>query len=297
MAFCNNCGRPLKEGEVCNCQNGAAKTFGASNDNGQANNQEQMNNGQANYQGQMNNAQANYQGQMNNGQVNYQGQMNNGQGNYQGQMNNGQPNYQGQMNNNYTSNMGAQSQAIMNDIKTLVTGIIKAPVETVSAFMQSKTLVLSVVLILASGLTNALLSILKYAIDDYGYGASTYVRTFFIDILGEAAAGALFAAFVWLLATQMFKSRFSYDKAITVFALSEIVSIPTMVIRWVFNLFKMSFFYEVASWFTGIEVAFTAILMFFAIRSVMGKEKEAAFTCALAAIGTSLGYYFIGLMF
>lgn len=279
MAFCNNCGKPLKDGEVCTCQStNQGQAFGVPNENAQVN-QSQIN--PQNYQGQ-NNTQ-NYQGQ------NYQGQANNTQ-NYQGQ-----PNYN-QMNNNQP-NMGVQSQAIINDIKTLATGIFKAPVETVSAFMQAKTLILSLVLIVGSGLVTTLLDMLDYAMSDYNYGAKTYLSTFFTDILGEAAAGALFALAVWLIATQLFKANFNYEKALAVFAIKEVVAIPVSVISWVFYLFKLSFFYEVASWFTGFKVAYTAILMFFAIRSVMGKEKEAAFTYALAAIGTSLGYYLIALMF
>lgn len=275
MAFCNNCGRPLKEGEVCTCQSGQGQTF-ATGDN-----QGQVNNGQT----------INYQGQQANQNMNYNGQQPNQN------MNNGGA--QGQNMNYNGPKMNPQSQAIINDIKTLVLGVVKAPVETVNAFMQAKTFVLSAILIVLAGLIDGILGLIKLASSDYSkyYKAKDFLASFFNDVLGEAAAAALFALVIWLVVSQIYKTKVGYDKAITVFALREIAGIPAAIISWVLRLFKISFFTELASCVTAVAGAFSAILMYYAIRSILGKEKESAFTYAFAAIGTSIGYYLIALMF
>lgn len=275
MAFCNNCGRPLKEGEVCTCQSGQGQTF-ATGDN-----QGQVNNGQT----------INYQGQQANQNMNYQGQQPNQN------MNNGGA--QGQNMNYNGPKMNPQSQAIINDIKTLVLGVVKAPVETVNAFMQAKTFVLSAILIVLAGLIDGILGLIKLASSDYSkyYKAKDFLASFFNDVLGEAAAAALFALVIWLVVSQIYKTTVGYDKAITVFALREIAGIPAAIISWALRLFKISFFTELASCVTAVAGAFSAILMYYAIRSILGKEKESAFTYAFAAIGTSIGYYLIALMF
>lgn len=275
MAFCNNCGRPLKEGEVCTCQSGQGQTF-ATGDN-----QGQVNNGQT----------INYQGQQANQNMNYNGQQPNQN------MNNGGA--QGQNMNYNGPKMNPQSQAIINDIKTLVLGVVKAPVETVNAFMQAKTFVLSAILIVLAGLIDGILGLIKLASSDYSkyYKAKDFLASFFNDVLGEAAAAALFALVIWLVVSQIYKTTVGYDKAITVFALREIAGIPAAIISWVLRLFKISFFTELASCVTAVAGAFSAILMYYAIRSILGKEKESAFTYAFAAIGTSIGYYLIALMF
>ncbi len=275
MAFCNNCGRPLKEGEVCTCQSGQGQTF-ATGDN-----QGQVNNGQT----------INYQGQQANQNMNYNGQQANQN------MNNGGA--QGQNMNYNGPKMNPQSQAIINDIKTLVLGVVKAPVETVNAFMQAKTFVLSAILIVLAGLIDGILGLIKLASSDYSkyYKAKDFLASFFNDVLGEAAAAALFALVIWLVVSQIYKTKVGYDKAITVFALREIAGIPAAIISWALRLFKISFFTELASCVTAVAGAFSAILMYYAIRSILGKEKESAFTYAFAAIGTSIGYYLIALMF
>lgn len=275
MAFCNNCGRPLKEGEVCTCQSGQGQTF-ATGDN-----QGQVNNGQT----------INYQGQQANQNMNYNGQQPNQN------MNNGGA--QGQNMNYNGPKMNPQSQAIINDIKTLVLGVVKAPVETVNAFMQAKTFVLSAILIVLAGLIDGILGLIKLASSDYSkyYKAKDFLASFFNDVLGEAAAAALFALVIWLVVSQIYKTTVGYDKAITVFALREIAGIPAAIISWALRLFKISFFTELASCVTAVAGAFSAILMYYAIRSILGKEKESAFTYAFAAIGTSIGYYLIALMF
>lgn len=275
MAFCNNCGRPLKEGEVCTCQSGQGQTF-ATGDN-----QGQVNNGQT----------INYQGQQANQNMNYNGQQPNQN------MNNGGA--QGQNMNYNGPKMNPQSQAIINDIKTLVLGVVKAPVETVNAFMQAKTFVLSAILIVLAGLIDGILGLIKMASSDYSkyYKAKDFLASFFNDVLGEAAAAALFALVIWLVVSQIYKTKVGYDKAITVFALREIAGIPAAIISWALRLFKISFFTELASCVTAVAGAFSAILMYYAIRSILGKEKESAFTYAFAAIGTSIGYYLIALMF
>lgn len=275
MAFCNNCGRPLKEGEVCTCQSGQGQTF-ATGDN-----QGQVNNGQT----------INYQGQQANQNMNYNGQQANQN------MNNGGA--QGQNMNYNGPKMNPQSQAIINDVKTLALGVVKAPVETVNAFMQAKTFVLSAILIVLAGLIDGILGLIKLASSDYSkyYKAKDFLASFFNDVLGEAAAAALFALVIWLVVSQIYKTKVGYDKAITVFALREIAGIPAAIISWALRLFKISFFTELASCVTAVAGAFSAILMYYAIRSILGKEKESAFTYAFAAIGTSIGYYLIALMF
>lgn len=286
MAFCNNCGRPLKEGEVCTCQSGQGQTFATGDNQGQGNNGQTIN-----YQGQQANQNMNYNGQQANQNMNYNGQQPNQN------MNNGGA--QGQNMNNNGPKMNAQSQAIINDIKTLVLGVVKAPVETVNAFMQAKTFVVSVILIVLAGLVDGILGLIKLASSDYSkyYEAKDFLASFFNDVLGEAVAAALFALVIWLVVSQIYKTTVGYDKAITVFALREIAGIPAAIISWVLRLFKISFFTELASCVTAVSGAFSAILMYYAIRSILGKEKESAFTYALAAIGTSFGYYFISLMF
>ena len=222
--------------------------------------------------------------------------------NYNGQqpnqnMNNGGA--QGQNMNYNGPKMNPQSQAIINDIKTLVLGVVKAPVETVNAFMQAKTFVLSAILIVLAGLIDGILGLIKLASSDYSkyYKAKDFLASFFNDVLGEAAAAALFALVIWLVVSQIYKTKVGYDKAITVFALREIAGIPAAIISWALRLFKISFFTELASCVTAVAGAFSAILMYYAIRSILGKEKESAFTYAFAAIGTSIGYYLIALMF
>lgn len=276
MAFCNNCGRPLKEGEVCTCLSGQGQTFGTGDNNGQVNNAQTIN-----YNGQQANQNVNYNGQQAGQNMNY----------------NGQPGAQNVNGNG--PKMNPQSQAIINDIKTLVTGVIKAPVETVGAFMQAKTFVLSAILIVLAGLVDGILGLITMATSSYSeyYKAKDFFASFFNDVLGEVAAAALFALVIWVIASQIYKTAFGYDKAVTVFALREIAGIPAAVISWLLRLFKISFFTELGSCVTAVGGAFSAILMYFAIRSIVGKEKESAFIYALAAVGTSIGYYLISLMF
>ena len=243
MTNCPNCGRPLEDGEICNCQNMAQSTVetavmpvAASSNNGSEQQQ---------------------------------------------------------------SNTGKQGQEIVNHIKDLALGVLKSPVETTQAFMKSDSLSLSLILIGVGGLTDAILGILSILTGGYFkyYKFSDYLSSVLTDILGEIAAAALFALMIWFVSSVLFKTNFDYRKALAVFSLRELAGVPAAIISWVFRVFNISFFMEIGSWFTGAAAAFSAILMFIAIRSVMEKEKEAIYTSALAAIGTSLGYYFINLMF
>ena len=97
--FCTKCGRPLKEGEVCNCtaQNaGGAQNAGAqqSQPGGQQNYQQSQPGGQQNYQQGQPGGQQNYQQGRPGGQQYYQQGRPGGQQNYQQGQPGGQQNYQ-----------------------------------------------------------------------------------------------------------------------------------------------------------------------------------------------------------
>ncbi len=212
--FCTKCGRPLAEGEVCNCQGVAPQpqqTF--------TQDQQVPPQGQAQYQ-----------------QVSPQGQPQ-----YQQVPPQGQPQYQ-QM-------APKQPSAAENYLKELLnTGlnIFKAPVTEGKKYVaegNSKLaigyLVIQAILAMILGMTfearSGLAKIGSYNIwsggVDTGAVALTYVKVFFSTLVLSALFSLIFAGLLFAF-NNIAKNKMTFQNALCLASVRSIVLVPAMVVAW-----------------------------------------------------------------
>lgn len=209
MAFCRYCGKPLNEGEVCNCAGNMAAQQAAANQ--QPNMGQQMNNMQPNMGQQMNNTQAN--GQFHAEQMQ-------------------------QKANEYMQ----QGMAVAGNAWKNLLGIFKAPAQSGRQYVAKADMVVSLVLIALQAIVAGLFGLiciikLNSAFSSvtslFSYSASKVYKLsgakgFFITLLFSIIFSALFAL-IFFAAGKIVKSDLNFNKALAITSIRSAAVIPFML--------------------------------------------------------------------
>lgn len=256
--FCGKCGRPLQDGEVCNCSNETQTavqqdvTMGnQANVNVQFMNTQGAPNGQPMYNQAAPNVQPNYSQGMPNGQQNYSQQ------NYS--QPNGQPNYSqpnGQPSQFSQQMAGAANVAgdyAKNIWKTLV-DIWKTPGESLKNFVDEKNLNHSLGFIGAQIILTILFScfIVKKiytsimglfggfsSLFEYGGVKIPYFRIILSSIIVCGICACLFALITMVVTKNYAKIEMSFKKGICLYATYCAAQLPFLAVGIVFALFSL----------------------------------------------------------
>lgn len=220
MAFCRYCGKPLNEGEVCNCPGNMAAQQAAANQ--QAGVNQQMNAAQqAGVNQQMNTAQPN--GQFNAEQMQ-------------------------QKANEYMQ----QGMAVAGNAWKNLLGIFKAPAQSGRQYVAKADMVVSLVLIALQAVVAGLFGLiciikLNSAISSvtslFSYSVSKVyklsgVKGFFITLLFSIIFSALFAL-IFFVAGKIVKSDISFNKALAITSIRSAAVIPFMLAGCIIGLMNI----------------------------------------------------------
>lgn len=284
MSFCMRCGRPLKEGETCTCQQqpqAAAPQMGVPQ--------------QPVYQQPVNQQQA-YQ------QPVYQ------------QVPGGQP-VQPQAAKPAGPNPFVE---YINIFK----GLFTAPVETVSAFVAKVNIVLVAILIGGEALINMLtklfdmlianskakvttgssdLDSLLAAYTSYTsykpYETGAIFKYMFLEILLVAVSAAVFALVVMLLAKAFNKANVTYVQGLATYGILAVLGVPAKILSWVIDLIPVSFFSRVSICTSLFATVAGYVFVFMAIRALCKDEKKIPVIMGLTYVAVSFATWVIRLMF
>ena len=233
--FCTRCGRPLAEGEICNCQSVAPQS--------QQNMHEQVT---ASAQ----QAAPQYQQAMSQGQTQYQQAGPQGQPQYQQAGPQGQPQYH-QM-------APQQPSAAANYFKKLwstALDVFKAPVTAGKKYVADGDfklalgyLVVQAILAMILGMTfearSGLATLGSYDFwsgsTNAGAVAFSYVKVFFITIILSALFSAMLAGLL-LAFNCIAKNRMTFKNALCLASVRSIVLAPAMVVTWLLILINPVF--------------------------------------------------------
>ena len=190
--------------------------------------------------------------------------------------------------------------------KTLI-GLFKAPYETIQEYVEKGSVACSLVIagffLISASVFGVIFKIINSAISynglgaRYGYDVFYYVRVFFNEVFGNAAAIALMAVVFMLLVKAMGKGNASYLQSLSAISLSYIIPIASTFLIDLFSMLNISFFYSLASWVSQ----FVGVLgMIYVAIAVAGRvEKKAMMPLIVACIyfAGAFAQYIFNLMF
>ena len=295
--FCTKCGRPLAEGEVCNCQSGQSPAAGVAQENAQAavaeaqeNAQTQAAEAQEAVQAAAEQAQKNAQeaasavpqGQF--GQQAPQGQFQQAQGQYQqapqGQFQQGpQGQYQqaqGQFQQGYyqqgqaqpNAQMAAATQYAKTFAQNLI-GLLKNPVTTGRSLTQVADIKVSMIYIVLQGIFSALfgtivtggvLKLIRTLSGGYGddYFKLPGFRIFMITLLASVVLNLALAGLL-LLGHMILGQKTTYQRMLSAVSVRSALAIPSIVVALLFSFISKPF--GVVFFFLSAIWGFVAMIM------------------------------------
>lgn len=286
MAFCKYCGKPLNEGEVCNCAGNMAAQQTVPNQ--QMNDSAQVNQGQPMNNPQMNNPQMN-QGQfVNNGQ-NMNGMYMNGQ----------QPNGQfnaGQMQQKANEYM-QQGMVVANNAWKNLLGIFKAPAQAGRQYVEKADMVVSLVLIALQAviagifglicimkmntLFSSISSSLSYLLSSSSMSKAfklSGAKAFFITLIFSLIFSALFAL-IFFVAGKIVKSNIDFNKALAITSIRSAAVIPFMLVGCIIALLNVP--YGMGIFYLGNILA---ICFIYAAMTGLCEENKLSYVIAVAIL-------------
>ena len=199
----------------------------------------------------------------------------------------------------------------------IVIGILKTPVTTINTYVQKADAKIACTLIGISALVAALirwfelLQLNTKTDTSYDYYYQLFGETppstklsggyifkqMCLSGLFIIAAAAVIALVVVIAVNVLGKAKATYVQGIAIASLTAILTIPAVIIAYIFGLFGVSFFSELGGWVTIFASAVGAIYIFFGIRVVCKDENKLPYIAGLCAVGASIAIYLIGLMF
>ncbi len=217
----------------------------------------------------------------------------------------------------------AQAGAFFGKVWSVIKGVITKPVETISSYVNSANVAIACVLIGCNALAAFLVRwfrLLKVnsaksssdvlnnmSLDDilsYASGSSRssklsagyMFKHMFFDALEVCLIAAVVAVVIMLFANVLAKVKMSYVKALCITSLSAIIATPATIIAWLFGLFGVEFFTQLASWISTFSVLCTAAFMYIGIKAVVKNENKIPFIMGLTAFGSGLMSYLVYLI-
>ncbi|MDO5403053.1 MAG: hypothetical protein Q4F11_06395 [Eubacteriales bacterium] len=267
MKYCSKCGRQLNDGEVCNCQSGVQP------------------------QGQPMQGQFNGQPVMG-GNVQFNNQP---QGQPQGQFT-GQPQGRPQY--------SQQSSPVFENIASLLKGLFKNPVSSVSYYVNNASAASSCIVIAVLAFLSGLRQLIYIAGYNIKYPASSAYEgvkiftSFLNDMFIVIASAAVFALIIMLLVNAFEKDhKITYTQALAVASLMDIVYFPLAIVGTIIKMIPVAFFGYVASWIGAFGNGASYALVFIGIKSVERDDNHMPIVfgvalCAVAVMTTIVNLIF-----
>lgn len=266
MKYCTMCGKPLNDGEVCSCQTGTPV---------QPQGQQMQNQGQPVMGGNV---------QFNSQPVQPQGQF---VGQPQGRTQYSQP-----------------SSPVFENIGSLLKGLFKNPVSSVSYYVNNASAATSCIVIAILAFLSGLRQLIYIAGYNIKYPASTtydgmqIFTSFLSDMLLVIASAVVFALIIMVLVNAFEKDhKITYTQALAVASLMDIVYFPVAIIGTILKMIPVAFFSYVASWLSAFANGASYALVFIGIKSVERDDNHMPIVygvalCAVAVMSTIIGLIF-----
>lgn len=202
---------------------------------------------------------------------------------------------------------------------TIVLGVLKTPVTSISTFVEKADLKVACALIGLHALVAALITWFEllqrnsklYAIDynDFNsimdqinrtsshFSAGYIFKQVCCSALYIIAAAAVVALVIMLTVNTISKTKTTYVQGLAIASLTAILLIPAAIFAYIFGLIDVVFFQRLASWVTAFASAASAIYVFFGVRVLCKDENKLPMLAGLCAVGSAIAIYLISMMF
>jgi hypothetical protein len=309
--FCNQCGRPLQEGEICTCQQqnvNQAQPTQAQSAQGQPN-QEQVFQGQPN-QGQPNQGQP-YQGQPYQGQP-YQGQPYQGQPYQQFQNNMGNAPFQGKAN----GINGNQIVDLAKNVGKAIGNLFKDPIGTTEKIAEKNEMTLPLTMVILNIAVIFLISIIsmivvRVKLGDWAEWVSIpYVKIVLVVTILSAIFDFALAGLTLLSAKVFFKDDMSFAKALSLVGtkvlidtvvilaaliltvISSAIGIALLSVGMFFTSLMFIMSYQKVCKLSETKTFYSLFVTFVMQMAAMGIVYAVVAASVLSSLQTALGYLF-----
>ena len=285
MSFCKYCGRQLRDGEVCTCQQ-AQQSAGAAQPQQAAQQTFQQGAGQQTYQ----------------------------------QTQQGFNQQQASQQMDAVKKAGANAAL---DYVNVLKGLFTSPVETVSAFVAKANVIMIAILIGGQAIINMLTrlfdmlianskakvttgskeldSLLSSYYSSYTntkpYPVGSIFKNMLLEILLVAVAAAVIALVVMLLAKAFNKANVTYMQGLAVYAITAVLGIPAELLSWVTGLTSVGFIDRISSCVTVFSNVAGYAFVYIAIRALCKDEKKIPLIMAISYVAVNFLTWVLRLMF
>lgn len=258
MAFCSKCGKALQEGEVCSCETNQAQTPS-----------------------------------------------------------------EGQAEPRITIQPSAVSE-MFKELGGIALGVLKAPAESIQAFVKKADIKVAGILIGLHAIVAALIKWFELLRLNSGSGninnAFDYLMgmdmsdllnlgssgkisggKMFTEMLQSAinviASAAIVALIIMLLVNLFAKTKTTYMQGLSIASLTAILSIPALIISWLFGFIDASFFANLANWVTEFATVAGIVFIVLGVRTVSDKDNKLPLIVGASSVCSVICLYIIAQIF
>jgi len=182
-------------------------------------------------------------------------------------------------------------------------GLISSPVDTINSYMANANIVLVAFLIGAQAVVNMIVRLFQMLISNSGskygrlYSTGAIFKNMFLEILLIAVAAAVFALMIKVLVKAFDKADITFTQGLAAYGILTIFGIPAKALNWLVGLTSIGFLDHLASCISLFASVTGYVFLFMAIRSLCRNEKNIPLVMGASYVVVSFVTWIVRLMF
>ncbi|MDD5872524.1 MAG: hypothetical protein PUD90_03600 [Clostridia bacterium] len=182
-------------------------------------------------------------------------------------------------------------------------GLISSPVDTINSYMANANIVLVAFLIGAQAVVNMIVRLFQMLISNSGskygrlYSTGAIFKNMFLEILLIAVAAAIFALILKALVKAFDKVDITFTQGLAAYGILTIFGIPAKALNWLVGLTSIGFLDHLASCISLFASVTGYVFLFMAIRSLCKNEKNIPLVMGASYVVVSFVTWIVRLMF
>ena len=182
-------------------------------------------------------------------------------------------------------------------------GLISSPVDTINSYMANANIVLVAFLIGAQAVVNMIVRLFQMLISNSGskygrlYSTGAIFKNMFLEILLIAVAAAIFALILKVLVKAFDKVDITFTQGLAAYGILTIFGIPAKALNWLVGLTSIGFLDHLASCISLFASVTGYVFLFMAIRSLCKNEKNIPLVMGASYVVVSFVTWIVRLMF
>ena len=186
---------------------------------------------------------------------------------------------------------------------TIFKGLISSPVDTINSYMANANIVLVAFLIGAQAVVNMIVRLFQMLISNSGskygrlYSTGAIFKNMFLEILLIAVAAAIFALILKALVKAFDKVDITFTQGLAAYGILTIFGIPAKALNWLVGLTSIGFLDHLASCISLFASVTGYVFLFMAIRSLCKNEKNIPLVMGASYVVVSFVTWIVRLMF